>query len=791
MSKTKVATVAAVSYCRPSSAVGDRLHRKKNRHRNGSDSKNSPPGTSRFDDPKNRLESAIARYVDLYDFAPIAYVSFDRTGRIEEANLSATELLGLSRDLLIGRPFALFVADSDAFLRHLFLCRTSEQRVETELWLKPRKRKTIPAHLLSTPIFSTSKNGAQLFQTAIVDLTERERTQASLREREGELERIVNTTPFMLIRCTRDLRYRFVSPAYAKMLGRQPEDFIGKFIVEILGKAGLATIRPYIERVLSGETVSYEQVVPFRNSQPHFLRGTYVPDRDQSGAVVGWIASIVDITERKRTEAAAQRLAAVVQSSADAIAAKDLNGIVTNWNKSAERIFGYKAKEIVGKSILTIIPENRHAEETEILNRIRRGESIDHYQTVRQRKDGRLIDVSLTISPVKDAKGNIIGVSKIARDITEYKRIERRLVEQARLLDLTNEAIIVRDHKDRVTYWNRGAKELYGYSAEEAMGRVSHKLLQTEPQVSLKEIYAKLESDNRWSGELIHRRKDGTKIFVMSHWALDRDGFEERAFVLETNSDITARKIAELKLQKSKKMLERVVYQRTRALRDANTELQNEITRRKGLEGQILEISDREQERLGQELHDGLCQRLTAIAFMTRAVALRLKDHRVADPAELEKIVQLINNSVTDARNIARDLHKEEIDAAGFQDALLNLGERKIWKTPCRIRVDGDITIESDRTACEIFRILREGVINANKHSRATEIVVEACRRKRELLFSVTDNGVGLNGSGKNIGTGLGLHIMQYRAELIGARLELESPRRGGTRLAVYLPLPK
>lgn len=492
-----------------------------------------------------------------------------------------------------------------------------------------------------------------------------------------------------------------------------------------------------------------------------------------------------------KNPAAALRLAAVVQSSHDAIVAKDLNGIVTDWNKSAERIFGFSAREIIGKSILTVIPRDRQNEETEILRKIRRGESIEHYKTVRQRKDGSLIDVSLTISPVKDHKGNIVGVSKIARDITADKSIERRLAEQAHLLDLSNDAILVRDWNDRIVYWNHGATELYGYSAKEVVGKITHRLFRTELPAPLKKIQQHLRRYDRWSGELVHHRKDGTKLVVMSRWSLDRDSEGRPCSILETNTDITVRKRAELSLKRSKDLLERLIDQRTKALRVANTELENEINHRKGLEGQILEISDREQERLGQELHDGLCQRLTAIAFMARALALRLKDHRVADPADLENIAQLINASVTDARNIARDLHREEIDAAGFPDALRALAERKIWQTPCRVRFEGDITIDNDKTACEIFRIVREAVINANKHARATEVLLEASRRKREIVFSVTDNGIGMKRRQREKGGGLGFHIMHYRAKSIGARLEVESPRRGGTRLAVYLPLSK
>src|SRR5437868_11811348 len=197
--------------------------------------------------PKSELESAIQRYVDLYDFEPIAYVSFDRAGRIEEANLAATELLSERRDLLIGRPFAFYVADLDSLLRHLLYCRTSQQQVKTELLLKSRKGEKIPALLMSTPITSTTRNGALLFQTAIIDLRERKAAEEALRAKEAELEAIINRTPFMLTRCTRDLRYRYVSRAYAEMVGRTPEEIAGKPIVDIMGEEGLKTILPHIK----------------------------------------------------------------------------------------------------------------------------------------------------------------------------------------------------------------------------------------------------------------------------------------------------------------------------------------------------------------------------------------------------------------------------------------------------------------------------------------------------------------------------------------------------------------
>src|ERR1043166_8228449 len=154
--------------------------------------------------PKTKLESAILRYVDLYDFAPIAYVSFDRAGRIEEANLAATELLRQPRDLVIGRPFAFYVADLDSLLKHLLLCRTSRQEVKTELQLKNKKGEQIPAVLLSTPVTSTMKNGALLYQTAIIDLRQLKAAEARLRTSEQRYKSLFDIVPVAVYACDAD-----------------------------------------------------------------------------------------------------------------------------------------------------------------------------------------------------------------------------------------------------------------------------------------------------------------------------------------------------------------------------------------------------------------------------------------------------------------------------------------------------------------------------------------------------------------------------------------------------------
>jgi PAS domain S-box-containing protein len=146
---------------------------------------------------------------------------------------------------------------------------------------------------------------------------------------------------------------------------------------------------------------------------------------DGAGNIVGGVNLLIDGGAWSVSEQATQHLAAIVESSDDAIISKDLDGTIRSWNGAAERLFGYTASEIIGKSILTIIPPERLSEETEIITRVRKGLRVEHYETVRRRKDGSLVDLSLTVSPVQDRTGKVVGASKIARDITERRQLER------------------------------------------------------------------------------------------------------------------------------------------------------------------------------------------------------------------------------------------------------------------------------------------------------------------------------------------------------------------------------
>ena len=264
------------------------------------------------------------------------------------------------------------------------------------------------------------------------DLIETKQADEAVRAREAQLQRLINDTPFMLTRCSRDLRYVFVSRAYADMLGRTPADIEGRSIAEIMGDVGFATIRPHIDRVLTGTRVEYQSDVMFAGIGPRSLRVVYDPDRDADGTVIGWIASILDVTYERQASDARALVSSIVETSFDAIVTKDLNGIVTSWNPAAQQLFGYTADEMIGRPIRLLIPEERQFEEDEILARLRRGQRLEHFETVRIAKDGRRLNISVTISPLRNDSGTIVGASKIARDVSALRAAE---AERVRLLE--------------------------------------------------------------------------------------------------------------------------------------------------------------------------------------------------------------------------------------------------------------------------------------------------------------------------------------------------------------------
>ena len=212
----------------------------------------------------------------------------------------------------------------------------------------------------------------------------------------------------------------------------------------------------------------------------------------------------------REAEKEALRLGALVQSANDAIIGKSINGIVQTWNKGAERLYGYSTAEMIGQDMIVLLPPDRSDEEGTILERIRRGERVEHFDTVRMHKDGRFIHVSIAISPIRGKSGEVIGASHVARDITQTTELELVRTRLAAIVESSDDAIISKDLNGIVQTWNRGAERLYGYSALEMMGRPMSLLLppdRPDEEASILKRLAKGERVDHF--ETTRLRKDG------------------------------------------------------------------------------------------------------------------------------------------------------------------------------------------------------------------------------------------------------------------------------------------
>lgn len=378
----------------------------------------------------------------------------------------------------------------------------------------------------------------------------------ALRIGEERLSRIIDSAMDAIITIDEQQRITIFNPAAEKMFRCPAADAIGtpleRFLpprfraphAEHLRSFGLNSVT---RRTMGG----FNPLSGLRTNGEEFPIEASISQVQVDGKKL-FTAIVRDVTETAKAHETSRRLAAIVESTDDAIISKTLDGLITSWNPGAAKLFGYTTSAAVGKPMLMIIPPELVDEEKGILARIARGESIDHFETVRVRKDGKKIDVAVTISPLHDNSGRVVGASSIARDITERKRAEEEIRQQAGLLNLA--PALVRDMDNRIVLWTRGAQQLYGHTQEEALGHSSHELLKTDFPQPLVEIERALETNGVWEGELNHRTRDGTRVVVASQWVLHRDAKGKPFRILEVNADITALKHAEALQTRSQKL---------------------------------------------------------------------------------------------------------------------------------------------------------------------------------------------------------------------------------------------
>jgi PAS domain S-box-containing protein len=476
------------------------------------------------------------------------------------------------------------------------------------------------------------------------------------------------------------------------------------------------------------------------------------------------------MNEPKYAEEITGLLSAIVASSDDAIISKSLDGVITSWNKSAERIFGYNAEEAIGQHITLIIPLERHAEESDIIDRLRRGERVDHFQTVRRRKDGGLLDVSLTISPVRDSSGRVIGASKVARDITAQKLAERALRESEQRFRVITDAspvMVWMAGTDRLCYYfNKGWLDFVGRTLAQESGNGWAENVHPEDLNRCLEIYVS-NFDARRAFEMEYRMRHHTGQY---RWILDRgvprhtpDGKFEG--YVGACLDIHDQKVAAEKIRNADDL------------------------------AQLMKVQDEERRRIARELHDSAGQTLAVLGINLARLVDRVEEiapELAREGKEIETIVQQLSREI---RTTSYLLHPPLLDERGLASALNwyidGLAERSHIAITLHIaenvgRLPSDIELA-------IFRVVQECLTNIHRHSGSQTALIRVGREGETVRTEVQDHGKGISPEQlseiRSHGSGVGIRGIRERIRQFHGEIKIESSGLG-TSVIVSIPMP-
>ncbi|MCJ7788753.1 MAG: PAS domain S-box protein [Candidatus Atribacteria bacterium] len=416
----------------------------------------------------------------------------------------------------------------------------------------------------------------------------------------------------------------------------------------------------------------------------------------------------------------------------------DKDDRITFFNEFAQKFYGYTEREILGKNIIgTIIPEE---------NKFGPG-----FYTARENenicKNGRRVWVSWANKAIRDEDGNVTEILCVGHDITERKHMEDELGLLATVVHNSNDAITVQDLKGNIISWNLSAERIYGYSKAEAMKMNISRIIpdyKQEEMLSLTERVLK--------GENI-------ELFETQHIAKNNR-------ILDISLTATL-----LKDEKGEPF--------------AVTTTERDITERRRLEKEILDITERERELIGQEIHDSIGQVLTGIALKCKGLSLKLKG-QLSEMKNALEISKLANKAIAQARDLAKMLCPVDIQTGGLVSALKTLASdvEKTLGVTCRFRCKKSVSVKNLIEAKQIYRIVQEAITNAVKHGKANNININLRLTKKGTILSIENDGLDFPKLSPNR-KGFGLKIMEYRTDLIGGSLDIRKGDKGGTIVTV------
>jgi PAS domain S-box-containing protein len=493
--------------------------------------------------------------------------------------------------------------------------------------------------------------------------------------------------------------------------------------------------------------------------------------------------------DRLSGDQASNLLAAIVDSSDDIILSITLDGMITSWNKSAERVFGYSAREAIGSHINLIIPRDRHAEEKDILARVSHGESVDHFDTVRQRKNGSLIDISLTVSPVKDAHGRVVGASKVAREITERKRAERSTALLAAIVDSSDDAIVSKTLDGIITSWNPSAERIFGYSAQEAIGKHITLIIPHERWDEETNIIERLRRGERLDHfRTVRRRKDGSLFDVSLTISPVKDSKGSIIGASKVARDITAEVRADEALRVSEREFRNLSQSLDYQIRSRTRELQE-------LSWQIMRARDEERRYVARELHDSAGQSLAVLAMQVDQLLQKSSDSPNL-AADIERIRETVCHLHSEIRTTSYLLHPPLLDESGLQAAISWYAAGLTERTALPIDLDIPDTLGRLPRDLELvlFRFIQEAVTNIHRHAGAKRAWITISRSEGQVTAEVRDNGAGISPDRltqiRSGGSGVGIRGMRERLRQFQGSMEIDSDTTG-TKIGVVIPIPE